>query len=184
MLDNTLTFEFEGRCRPECQGSQAGELWVEVDPTTEIRTAGMLLTMPNRLSLLPAPFLAAATQRLVQLPFVLDEHSDALTKQAAGVVASWFGMVSDHQAIRFPVTEGRFPQGNVVLVATQNSPLAASIGAGTGAASVSVRDNPSDPYGKVLVIAAENSRRLVDAARAFALQRYSRESDSSITLDL
>lgn len=175
VVDNTLVFEFEGRCGPECR-----DPWVEIHPSTEIRTAGTLLPIPNRLSLLPAPFVVSGTQRLLELPFVFDEASDALTKQAAGVVASWFGMKADNQALRFPVTEGQFPKGNVVLLASRNSPLAAAIGVDSSVASVSVRINPSDPYGKVLAIVAENSRRLVDAARAFALERYSREQDSSM----
>ena len=116
----------------------------------------------------------------MDLPFVFDENSDALTKQAAGIVASWFGMKADHQAVRFPVSEGRFPAGNVVLIATRQSPVAAALGVSGVTPSVSIRNNPSDPYGKVLAIVAENGRALVDAARAFALERYSRENDSSL----
>ena len=178
VADNTLLVEFEGRCSSECS-DQSRDVWVEVDATSEIRTAGSLLPMPNRLSFLPAPFLGSGTQRLVDLPFVLDARSDSRTKQAAGVVASWFGMKADSQPIRFSVSEGQFPQGNVVLLATRTSPLAAVIGIDGSTPSVSIRNNPADPYGKVLAIVAENSDRLVDAARAFALERYAHEGDTS-----
>lgn len=178
VADNSLLFELEGRCKSNCADASR-DLWVEVDAASEIRTEGTLLPMPNRLSFLPAPFLAAGTQRLVELPFVLDEQSDSLTKQAAGIVASWFGVKADNQPIRFSVSEGQFPQGNVVLLATRNSSLAAALGIDAGSASVSVRNNPADPYGKVLAIVAENGHRLIEAARAFALERYTRDGDSS-----
>jgi cellulose synthase (UDP-forming) len=177
--DNTLNFDLEAKCGAECTDSQTS-LWVEIHNSTEIQTAGTLLPVPNRLSYLPAPFITSGTQRLVDLPFVVDENSDALTKQAAGIVASWFGMKADHQAVRFPVSEGRFPAGNVVLIATPHSPMAAALGVGGVMPSVSIRNNPSDPYGKVLAIVAESGSALVDAARAFALERYSRENDSSL----
>ena len=136
--------------------------------------------MPNRLKLLPAPFLAAGAQKLVDIPFVMDQRSDAATKQAAGVVASWFGVKADNQALRFPVTEGVFPSGNVVLLATKDSPLATAIGVDATVPSVSIRNNPSDAYGKILAIVAENGHGLIDAARAFALERYSKEGDFSL----
>ncbi|HYO82462.1 MAG TPA: UDP-forming cellulose synthase catalytic subunit [Bryobacteraceae bacterium] len=178
-VDNTLALEFHGVCTADC-GDQSRNLWVEVDASSEVHTAGSLLPVPNRLKLLPAPFLAAGGQRLTEVPFVLDHHSDSFTKQAAGVVASWFGIQADSQPIRFSVTEGRFPQGNVVLLATRTSPLLEAIGVDPSVASVSIHNNPSDPYGKVLAIVAENGRKLIDAARAFSLQRYSTHGDSSI----
>ena len=136
--DNTLTFDLEAKCGAECADPQTS-LWVEIHSSTEIQTAGTLLPVPNRLSLLPAPFITSGSQRLVDLPFVFDENSDALTKQAAGIVASWFGMKADHQAVRFPVSEGRFPTGNVVLIATRQSPVAAALGVSGVTPSVSIR---------------------------------------------
>ncbi|HYI97090.1 MAG TPA: cellulose biosynthesis cyclic di-GMP-binding regulatory protein BcsB, partial [Bryobacteraceae bacterium] len=180
VADNTLDFDFDGQCAGNCSDSAAADLWLSFESSTEIRTAGTLLPMPNRLKLLPAPFLAAGAQKLVDIPFVLDQRSDAATKQAAGVVASWFGVKADNQALRFPVTEGVFPSGNVVLLATKDSPLATAIGVDTTVPSVSIRNNPSDAYGKILAIVAENGRGLIDAARAFALERYSKEGDFSL----
>jgi cellulose synthase (UDP-forming) len=179
MSSNTLLLEFRGRCGSGCT-DPARDLWAELDPSSEVHTAGTLLPIPNRLSLLPAPFLAAGVQRLLEMPFVLDETSDAMTKQAAGVVASWFGIKADNIPVRFTLAEGRFPQGNAILIAPRTSPLAAALGIDSGVPSVSIRNNPTDPYGKILAIVAEDSRMLVDAARAFALQRYARENDSSV----
>lgn len=180
VADNTLSFEFEGKCAADCGDNPNADLWVALQPSTEIRTAGSLLPMPNQLSLLPSPFLSVGAQKLVDVPFVLDERSDAQVKQAAGVVASWFGVKADSQSLRFPVSEGKFPSGNVVLLATRGSALAAALAIDTTYASVSVHNNPVDPYGKVLAIVAENGRGLIDAARAFALERYTRNGESSL----
>jgi cellulose synthase (UDP-forming) len=179
VVENTLEFEFDGQCSADCSDNPAANVWLSFESSTEIRTAGTLLPVPNRLNLLPAPFLTVGAQKLIDIPFVLDEKTNAATKQAAGVVASWFGVKADNQALRFPVTEGRIPSGNVVMLATKDSPLAAGLGIDTSVPSVYIRNNPNDPYGKVLAIVADSDRGLVDAARAFALERYSRDGDSS-----
>ena len=142
--------------------------------------SGVVVPTPNRLDLLPAPFFTSGTQRFTDIPFVLDASSDARTKQAAGIIASWFGLEANNESIRFQVAEGRFPPGNVVLVATQTSPLVAALGITGSGPSVSIRANPADSSSKVLAIVAESSGSLVAAARAFALQRYSREKDSAV----
>ena len=177
--DNEVTFDLEGKCESTCTDQQ-NALWVEIDTSTEVQTSGTLVPVPNRLNLLPAPFITAGTQRLAELPFVFDQKSDASTKQAAGIVASWFGMKADHQSVRFPVSDGKFPAGNVVLLATRDSMMAAALGIDGMLPSVCIRTNPNDPYGKVLAIVADTSAGLVDAARAFALERYTRENDSSL----
>ena len=58
--DNTLTFDLEAKCGAECTDPQTS-LWVEIHSSTEIQTAGTLLPVPNRLSLLPAPFITSGT---------------------------------------------------------------------------------------------------------------------------
>ena len=66
------------------------------------------------------------------------------------------------------------------MLAVRGSALAASLNLEPSAAAVSVHNNPNDPYGKVLAITAENSRALLDAARAFALERYTRDTNNSL----
>ena len=83
VADNTLTFELQRACSPECQGADSADWWVEVDSSTEIRSTGTMVPTPNG-ERLPAPFLTVGTQRLVNLPFVLDQNSDAKTRQGCG----------------------------------------------------------------------------------------------------
>ena len=173
-----MTFDLEAKCGANARIRKT-HLWVEIHTSTEVQTSGTLVPVPNRLNLLPGAIHHRRNQRLAELPFVFDQKSDASTKQAAGIVASWFGMKADHQSVRFPVSDRKFPAGNVVLLATRDSMMAAALGIDGMLPSVCIRTNPNDPYGKVLAIVADTSAGLVDAARAFALERYTRENDSS-----
>ena len=65
--DNEVTFDLEGKCESTCTDQQ-NALWVEIDTSTEVQTSGTLVPVPNRLNLLPAPFITAGTQRLAELP--------------------------------------------------------------------------------------------------------------------
>ncbi len=46
---------------------------------------------------------------------------DPKTLRAAGIVASWFGMLSDYHGIHFPVTINHIPQENAVIVGPASS---------------------------------------------------------------
>ena len=90
---------------------------------------------------------------------------DAL--EAASVVASWFGIFSDFRGARFPVTVGELPTGNAVVLALRNSELAATLSLPPRPGPlIAVRDNPRDPYGKLLIIAGNRTEDLLIAAHA------------------
>jgi cellulose synthase (UDP-forming) len=89
------------------------------------------------------------------------------TLEAAAIVSSWFGIASDFRGVSFPVSIGGLPSGNAVVLALRDSPLAASLSLPSEAGPlIAVRDNPKDPYGKLLILAGEKSGDLLAAARA------------------
>lgn len=178
VADNTLTFELKGKCASGCSDGTPSALWLKLDRSTRIRMSGSVLAIANNLRLLPAPFFDGTSQRPVSVQMAFAENPDARTLEASGVVASWLGTLADFRGIHFPVSVGSVPQGNVIVFAPKGSPLIPdqSLNALNGA-SIGLRDNPSDPYGKVLVITGDNSRQILDAARALASGRYPREGD-------
>src|SRR5205823_1998163 len=89
------------------------------------------------------------------------------TLQAAAVVSSWFGIFSDFRGVRFPVMVGDLPEANAVVFTLRNSELATSLSLPSRpGALIAMRDNPHDPYGKLLIIAGDRSEDLLIAARA------------------
>jgi cellulose synthase (UDP-forming) len=178
VADNILTFELKGKCTSGCLGGTPAALWLKLDRSTQLRLSGSVLAIANNLRLLPAPFFDGASQRPVTVQMAFAENPDARTLEASGIVASWLGTLADFRGIHFPATVGSVPRGNVILFAPKGSSVIPdqSLNALNGPA-IGLRDNPSDPYSKVLVITGDNSRQILDAARALASGRYPHEGD-------
>jgi cellulose synthase (UDP-forming) len=178
VADNTLTFELKGKCASGCLDSAPAALWIKLDRSTRIRMSGSVLAIANNLRLLPVPFFDQTSQRPVTVQMAFAEKPDPSTLEASGVVASWLGTLADFRGIHFPVSVGSVPRGNVIVFAPKGSSIIPdqSLTALNGPA-IGLRDNPSDPYGKVLVVTGDNSLQILEAARALASGRYPREGD-------
>lgn len=164
--DNSLIIQLQGNCAA-CKRHNAA--WLAIDPRSELNLGGARLSLPNDLALLPVPFFDSAAQHAWSLPFVFADRPDADTLEAASVVSSWFGIFSDFRGVRFPVNIGGLPEGNAVVFVLRGSALAASLSLPSRqGASIAIRENPHDPYGKLLIIAGDRSEELLSAARALA----------------
>jgi cellulose synthase (UDP-forming) len=168
--NNTLTFEFIGHYTMVCEDPANTTLWARVHRNTYIGISGDRLQVSDDLKHLPVPFLDEAVTHAPIIPIVFAGQPSLKAIQAAGVVSSYFGMVSESRAVRFPVSFGAIPQGNVILIAEN----AASVPTGLAlqaisAPTVAMRTNPNDPFGKVLVIAGADAEQALIAAQAVAL---------------
>ncbi len=162
--DNTLIFQLQGTCQA-CARSHSA--WVTIDAHSVVTFTGTKLALPNDLALLPIPFFDAAGQRPWSLPVVFAERPDAEGLQAASIVASWFGIFSDFRGVRFPVTLEELPEGNAVVLTLRRSALAAKLSLPSQPGPlIAIRDNPHDPYGKMLILAGDRPDDLLQAARA------------------
>lgn len=161
---NTLTLQLQGNCAA-CK--RARRAWVAIDPASQLSLSGTRLPLPNDLALLPIPFFDPAFQHAWSLPVVFSGRPDFRELLAASTVASWFGVFSDFRGVRFPVSVAELPHGNAVVLALRDSDLARtlSLPARPGA-QIAIRDNPVDPYGKLLILAGDDSEQLVTAARS------------------
>jgi cellulose synthase (UDP-forming) len=162
--NNTLTFQLQGKCAA-CARSRAA--WLTIGPKSQLNLRGTRLALPNNLALLPVPFFDSALQRSWSLPIVFSDRPGVDELKAASVVASWFGIFSDFRGVRFPVTVGELPEGNAVVFVLRNSELGTrlSLPAKPGA-MLAIRENPRDPYGKLLIVAGDRPEELLTAARA------------------
>ena len=162
--NNTITLQLQGSCAG-CKSARAP--WVTINPISELALSGTRLSLPNDLALLPVPFFDSAGQRSWTLPVVFSDHPGFSVLKAASIVSSWFGIFSDFRGVRFPVTVSDLPSGNAIVFALRGSELAARLALpGKAGAVLAVRDNPRDPYGKLLVVGGDEPAELVTAARA------------------
>jgi cellulose synthase (UDP-forming) len=170
--NNVLTFEFIGHYTLTCEDPGNTALWALVDASSTLDLSGKLLPLQDDLKLLPLPFFDSAVQTPPVLPFVFLSEPSMQALQAAGVVASWFGIQANSRPIKFPVMIGSIPSGNAVVISESTSQLPASMNeAGTGGPTITIRTNPNDPYGKILIVSGDDAEQLLLAAQALAAQQ-------------
>ncbi len=171
--DNQITFEFIGHYTLQCEDPSHSTLWAHVDANSSIELKGNLLPLQDDLKLLPLPFYDAAVNLHPVIPIVFLNQPSTKALQAAGIAASWFGLLpADFRSVRFPVSFGQIPAGNVILISENAAALPASLNVqGSGGPTVAMRTNPADPYAKVLILTGDNADDTIIAARALSLQR-------------
>jgi cellulose synthase (UDP-forming) len=176
MSENTLTFTLSGRC-DTCTAPQEAALRTTIDPASSLRVDGRLLPFSNDLRLLPLPLFDASSNRPLRLNFVFLQRPDAKVLESAGMLASWFGTLADFRGAHFPVTVGEIPPGHAVLLLDGKTPPQGIAGlADLTGSGVAMRDNPADPYGKLLIVYGEDAAKMQAAARMLVARRLQGET--------
>ncbi len=171
--NNELTFEFIGHYTSQCENPSHTTLWGHVDANSTIELAGSLLPLPNDLNLLPLPFYDSGVNLHPVVPIVFLSQPSPRAMQAAGILASWLGVLTDYHSVRFPVSIGTIPQGNAIVIGENPSPLLASLNlSATSGPTVAMRTNPADPSSKLLLVTGSSAGDLVKAAMALTLQSH------------
>lgn len=164
--DNTLVIELEGACSSCNRRSGA---WVRLDPHSTVNITGTRLPLANDLSLLPLPFFDSSGERSWSLPVVFGQSPDDVTMESAALAASHFGVLSDVRGVHFPVSVGELPDGNALVLALRDSKVLAGLGLPTQRGPLlAMRDNPRDPYGKLLILTGDTPADLQQAALTLA----------------
>jgi len=167
---NTLTIQFIGHYTMVCEDPANTTLWARVHRNTYLDIEGDLLPLADDLKQLPMPFLDPAVIQPLSIPIVFASAPSFKAIQAAGVVSSYFGLISENRPVRFPVHIGQLPQGNAIVISDGSGNLPPGLNlTDVSAPTVAMRTNPNDPFGKVLVIAGANADQALTAAQAVAL---------------
>jgi cellulose synthase (UDP-forming) len=170
--DNELTFEFVGHYAMKCEDPSHSTLWAHVDNNSTIQLAGTLIPLEDNLKLLPAPFYDPNVNLRPVIPIAFLTPPSPKALQAAGIIASWFGVLADSRPIRFPVSIGTIPRGNAIVIGENAATLPVSLEMTTvSGPSIAIRANPSDPYSKVLILTGDSSDDVLTAAIALSLQQ-------------
>jgi cellulose synthase (UDP-forming) len=176
---NDLTFEFVGHYAAKCEDPSNSTLWSHVDATSTIEFAGTLVPLHDDLKLLPAPFYDAGVDLRPAIRMVFLTRPSPRALQAAGILASSFGIFADSRPLRFPVSIGAIPAGNAIVIAETSATLPSSLQmATTSGPTIAMRTNPSDPYSKILVFTGDSADDVLTGALALSLQRDLLEGDT------
>ena len=168
--NNTLTIEFIGHYTMVCEDPANTTLWARVHRNTVLDIQGDLLPLADDLKQLPIPFLDPAVIQPLSIPVVFAGTPTYKAIQAAGIVTSYFGMLSENRPVRFPVHFGAIPQGNAIVIADNAGNLPAGLGLPSiSLPTVAMRTNPNDQYSKILIIAGADGDQALIAAQAVAL---------------
>ncbi len=168
--NNTLTIEFIGHYTMVCEDPANTTLWARVHRTTYLDIHGDLLPLADDVKQLPMPFLDPAVIQPLSIPVVFASAPSFKAIQAAGVVTSYFGMLSENRPVRFPVHIGPIPQGNAIVISDSSGNMPPGLNMPTvNSPTVAMRTNSSDPYSKILIIAGADSNQVLVAAQAVAL---------------
>jgi cellulose synthase (UDP-forming) len=173
LTENTMEFQLAGVCASECTSQN---VITYVDPNSQLEFYGSRLALASDLALLPAPFLDR-TKQTPSVSFAFLAAPDSSTLRAAGILASWFGVITDYQGVSFTATIGAIPEENAVIVGPVSAmPPALGLVSVTGP-TIAVCTNPSDPYSKLLVVTGMNEGQVIQAATALALGRVKASGD-------
>ena len=168
--NNELTFEFIGHYTFQCEDPSHSTLWSHVDNSSTIELAGSLLPLQNDLSLLPLPFYDSAVNLHPSIPIVFLSQPTPQALKAAGIIASYFGILTDYRPVHFPVSIGTIPAGNAIVIGESISQLPANLNiASASGPTVAMMTNPGDPYSKLLVVTGDTPDELVQAAQGLVL---------------
>jgi cellulose synthase (UDP-forming) len=168
--NNTLTVQFIGHYTMVCEDPANTTLWARVHRNTYLNIDGDLLPLADDLKQLPMPFLDPAVIQPLSIPLIFPTAPSPKAIQAAGILTSYFGMISENRPVRFPVHIGPVPAGNAIVVSEQPSALPAGFNVtDVSSPTVAMRTNPTDPYSKVLIVTGSDGDQLIQAAQAVAL---------------
>jgi cellulose synthase (UDP-forming) len=169
---NSFTFEFIGSGVMQREDEARAQILCRISQSSTLEVTGDRFRLGNDLSQLPLPVFDTDIETATTVPFVFLSKPDPMTLQAAGAVASWLGLQASSKPVRFAVVQGQIPPGNVILLSDDRSSLPASLLLPIGSGPLlALRNNPSDPYGTVLVLAGDNDEQLLSIARTVALTK-------------
>ncbi len=170
--NNILTFECTGGGVMQGEEQAKSHILVRISPTSRLVVSGERLVWQNDLSKLPLPIFDGGLQTTTTVPFVFLSQPSPKTLEAAGIVASWLGVLGSSKPVRYTVSIGQIPPGNAIVFSDNRSMLPVSLQTPVGAGPLlALRSNPLDPYGKVLVLAGDDDSQLLTVARTLSLTK-------------
>jgi cellulose synthase (UDP-forming) len=169
---NNLTMEFKGSAGMEREEQAKSRVLARISPFSSLEVDGDRVQWQSNLSQLPLPIFDPDLQTATTIPFVFLSRPTPTTLQAAGVIASWLGLLASTQPVHFVVSEGTIPAGNAIVFTSDRSLLPVSLQVPfSSGPMIALRPNPSDDKASVLVLAGDSEDQLLRVAQTLSLTR-------------
>lgn len=166
---NQLAIQLIAHYTLRCEDPVHPDLWADIGKQSRLIFDVEPLVLPDELGLLPSPFFDPRDVRRLNLPIVISGVTDARL-EAAGVLASWFGAMAGYRGAHFPVSTDTLPEhGNAVFIGRAADGVAGMNLPEPVGPTVTIRPNPNDPTGKMLIVTGRNDEEIMSAAKALAL---------------
>lgn len=167
---NQIRFEFIGHINHICANPNDPSIWTEISQSSTLRLQVQKSRLRSELSLLPAPFFDKRDFSALSLPIIMGKDYDLEAVKAAGVLASYFGMLANWRVIDFPLSFDELPKKHaIVLMTNQNKPAFLKDFPDTKDPVIQMITHPTDPFVKLLLIIGKNSQDLNKAVRGLVL---------------
>lgn len=167
---NALEFKLIGHYTRQCEDPYHSSLWLTLSDLGRLELTLAPVATASDLKNLPAPFFDKRESSPLSVPFAFAKGAGHETLQAAGVVASWFGLQARNKAVQFPVTMNELPEGNGVVF-LQNGDSIQGI-KGTSSSSISIVNHPTNPLARLLLVSGSSGADIARAAHAIALASH------------
>lgn len=173
---NLLRMNFIGHYTRQCENPLHSSLWLTINDLGRLELTLAPIPVNNDLRNLPAPFFDRHDNTGLVLPFVFAKNPSNGTIQAAGVIASWFGMQAKERGARFPVSVNTLPSGNAVIFLPAGAtidgltdPAGSKVIKSLTASGVTILPHPTNAAAKLLVITGRTDEEMARSARAIAV---------------
>ena len=182
---NTITFQLIGHYTvTACEDPANTSIWAQIDSKTTLDVGGNRMAMANDLDLLPLPFFDEDSAKRPKINVVFLVAPSRRQMEAAAAVASWIGVMADYRQASFSVSVGNIPAGNAIVFGAQGStPGGLSLSQlglqNVQGATLAVRTNPGDAFGKLLVVAGADDEQVLQAAQALTLNPGAMAGDTA-----
>jgi cellulose synthase operon protein B len=164
---NELRFNFVGLTPGKCGPGINASVWLTVNENTKLELTLAPKAIAPDLKNLPAPFYDKWDNQPVRLPFVFAASPSLGTLQAAGVLASWFGIQAGTRGAQFPTYLNSLPPENAVVFLNGGAEVAGY--KGVAGSVISVQPHPANPNARLLLVNGGTDAELLRAARTIAL---------------
>lgn len=166
--DNQLNLRLIGHYARDCEDPFHSLLWANISNTRSWLDL-TLQPLPNTpdLARLPSPFFEKGINTALKVPFVFPGQPHHGELEAAASIASWLGSLASYRGYAFKPSFGAIPTGNAVVFLNRGDAMP-ELGLAVTGPSAAVIVNPTDRFGKLLVIMGRDDTELRLAAAAIA----------------
>ncbi len=162
--NNNLSFSVSDENTLQCERELSDKYWVTILPTSRLQLSSQILDIGRDLSHFPRPFYDPLSMKGSSVAFIFGQKVKSDAVEAASLLASYFGLLSNYRNVDIPVHLDELPTQNGVLFGEPGDKIADIILPDVSGPTLKMIDNPLNPVYKLLLVVGRNGNELRQAA--------------------